>query len=134
MVPTRKLIAGEVAALVFASISSLATAQDSAASAWPSTIVRFEDLRPLTDFDLRVPDLVRKGRVTGPAILRAHVTAEGTVARAALLESCGNPDLDEASIHAMRDMRFKPYTFGGVPLEVTLVVPVHVPTRFGRTD
>lgn len=133
MLPTRKLIIGAVAALGIACLSSVAAAQDPAGSAWPSTIVRFEDLRPLTDFDLRVPGFVRKGRVTGPAILQAHVTAEGTVARAALLESCGNPDLDEASIHAMRDMRFKPYTFGGVPLEVTLVVPVHVPTRFGRT-
>lgn len=120
-------------ALGLVSASCLVSAEESAQPAWPATIVKFEDLSPLTDFQLRVPGLVRKGRVIGPAILRAHITAAGTVARVALLESCGNPDLDEASMHAMRVMQFKPSALGGVPTEVTLVVPVHVPPRYGRS-
>ncbi|WP_180126797.1 TonB family protein [Rhodoferax sp. BLA1] len=108
-------------------------AADSAGPAWPTTVVKFEDLRPLTHFKLQVPGLVAKGRVTGPAILQAHINSEGLVTRTALLASCGNPDLDEASLHAMRVMQFQPYTLDGAPSEVTLVVPIHVPARLGRS-
>ncbi|OOV05429.1 hypothetical protein RF819_00755 [Rhodoferax fermentans] len=119
--------------LSFTSLSCTAAAAESAGPAWPTAVVKFEDLRPLTHFKLQVPGLVAKGRVTGPAILQAHINAEGTVAKTALLASCGNPDLDEASLHAMRVMQFQPYTLDGTPSEVTLVVPIHVPARLGRS-
>lgn len=119
--------------LSFTSLSCTAAAAESAGPAWPTAVVKFEDLRPLTHFKLQVPGLVAKGRVTGPAILQAHINAEGTVAKTALLASCGNPDLDEASLHAMRVMQFQPYTLDGAPSEVTLVVPIHVPARLGRS-
>lgn len=115
------------------SLTPNASAEDKAAEAWPDTVVKFEDLRPLTAFELKVPGILSKGRVTGPAVLKAHITRDGTVSRVVLLESCGNPDLDESSIHALRVMRFKPVTFGGVPIEVTLALPVHVPAKFGRS-
>jgi len=101
---------------------------------WPSTVVKIEELRALTPFKLRVPALVAKGKVRGPATLRVHIASDGSVARIALLASCGNSDLDEASIHAMRETRFSPYIVGDGPIEVTLLVPVYVPKRFGRTD
>ncbi|WP_430962579.1 energy transducer TonB [Rhodoferax potami] len=82
---------------------------------------------------MRVPGVVTKGSVTGPAILRVHISAEGTVLRTVLMESCGNTDLDEASLHAMRVMRFSPYTVDGVPVDVTLAVPMHIPKRLGRS-
>ncbi len=133
MSPLRGLLLGMACALLVAGIPCTVTAEESTGSVWPTFVVKIEDLRPLTAFELRTPGLVTKGRVTGPAILQVHVSAEGTVARAALLESCGNSDLDEASIRAMRLMRFKPYTFGEAPIDVTLVVPVHVPARLGRS-
>lgn len=120
-------------AVGLASASCVVQADEPAGLAWPTTVVRFEDLTAVTDFSLRVPGVVAKGRITGPAILRAHVTTAGEVAKVDLLQSCGNPDLDEASMHAMRVMRFKPRTFGGVPIEVTLVAPIHVPVRHGRS-
>ncbi|MBT3068315.1 energy transducer TonB [Rhodoferax sp. U11-2br] len=120
-------------ALSLTGLSCPAAAAESAGPAWPTAVVKFEDLRPLTHFKLQVPGLVAKGRVTGPAILQAHINAEGTVAKTALLASCGNPDLDEASLHAMRAMQFQPYTLDGAPIEVTLVVPIHVPARLGRS-
>ena len=129
----RKVIVSTVIALTFTGHACRVSAEDATGLAWPADIVKFEDLHPLTTFHLRVPALRVKGRVIGPAILRVHITTEGTVARAVLLETSGNPDLDEASLHAMRAMRFKPYTFGGVPTEVTLVAPVHVPVQLGRT-
>ena len=54
--------------------------------------------------------------------------------RVALLETSGNGDLDEAAIHVLREMTFKPCTVAGAPAAVSLVIPVHVPKRFGRTD
>jgi TonB family protein len=126
--------ASYVAALMMlCSLASSAADADDASSAWPETVVKIEDLRPLTPFELKIPGVVSKGRVTGPSILKAHVTREGTVSRVILLESCGNPDLDESSIRALRAMRFKPLTFGGTPVEATLALPVHVPARFGRS-
>lgn len=119
--------------LTLCAFSHVAAAADEATMAWPETVVKIEELRSLTVFRLDVPGVVSKGRVVGPAVLKAHITREGTVARVVLLESCGNSDLDESSIHALRAMRFKPYTFGGVPTEVTLALPVHVPASWGRS-
>ena len=108
-------------------------ARDSEAANWPETIVVFENLRPVTPFKLHIPGIVAKGHVNGPTVLRAHITAEGTVSKVGLMESCENPDLDEAAIHAMRVMKFRPYTFGGTPIAVTLVLPVHIPKNLGRS-
>ena len=133
MFPVKKLFISAIVGLNFAGVVLCANAEESTGSVWPTTVVKFEDLHPISDFKLFVPGLVAEGRVTGPTILRAHITTEGTVAKTVLLESCGNSELDEASMHAMRVMRFKPYTFGSVPIEVSLVAPIHVPARFGRS-
>lgn len=133
MLGSRRLILRLAALAGLGVLTPAAKAGDSKPDAsWPETLVKFEDLRPLTAFELVVPGVVATGRVTGPAVLKVHLSAEGGVVRIALLESCGNPDLDEAAIHAMRVMRFKPYTFGGTATAVTLLVPVHVPVRLGR--
>jgi TonB family protein len=129
----RTVLKAAATTLVAGFLGVNAASAETAVSGWPETVVALEELRPLTPFELRVAGLVTKGRVLGPATLRVHVNAAGTVARAVLLESCGNADLDEAALLAMRRMRFKPYTYGGNPTEVTLVVPVHVPKRLGRS-
>jgi len=129
----RKRLLSLATVLSLASVSCPLTTAESTGADWPIAVVKLEDLRPLTHFKLQVPGLVTKGRVTGPAILQAHINTEGLVARTALLASCGKPDLDEASLHAMRVMQFQPYTLDGVPTEVTLVVPIHVPARLGRS-
>lgn len=133
MSPSRKLLLSLATVLSLAGVSCPVTAAETAGADWPTAVVKFEDLRPVTHFKLQVPGLVSQGRVTGPAILQAHINAEGAVARTVLLASCGNPDLDEASLHAMRVMQFQPYILDGTPSEVTLVVPIHVPARLGRS-
>lgn len=100
---------------------------------WPNKVVTMEELRPLTSFSMKVPGVVAKGRVRGPSVLRVHVDSAGKVARIALLESCGNGELDESAMHAMRGMKFAQYTVGQVPTEVSLVVPIHVPKNLGRS-
>lgn len=102
--------------------------------AWPEKVVAFKDLQPLSQFQLRVPHLVSKGKVEGPSVVKTHVDAQGAVQRVVLLESCGNGEIDEAAIRAMRDMRFQPYAPAGVPIAVTLVLPIHVPKRLGRKE
>jgi len=105
-----------------------------AAEEWPQKLVNFEELRATTKFRLFVPEIVVKGRVSGPSIIKAHVAANGSVVRTALISSCGNPDLDEASLHGMREMRFEPYTVNEEPTDVSLVVPIHIPKNWGRRD
>jgi TonB family protein len=109
-----------------------AAANENSRESWPETVVKIEDLKSRTAFQLRVPSIVVKGRITGPAILRAHVSEQGEITKATLLESCGNADMDEASLHALRATKFEPYRVNGVPAAVTLVLPVHLPAKFGR--
>jgi len=126
------LIAATV--LLFTWNLGISAASEPMTSDWPAKIVAVESLRPITQYRIKVAGIVTKGPIVGPATLRAHVDTEGIVVRTVLLSSCGNPDLDEAALHAMRNMRFKPYAINGVPTEVTLIVPVHIPKRIGRTD
>lgn len=102
--------------------------------AWPDTVVRVEELRALKPFLLRVPRVPVKGEVAGPAVVKAHIDETGHVARVALLDTSGNPSVDEAAMRSVRDMRFQPYTVGGQPTPATLVLPVHVPKQYGRSD
>lgn len=126
-------IARNVGIACLVGVQCFAGAVESSTADWPSTVVRLEDLRPLTPFSLRVPSIVVKGKVEGPSILRVRINVEGDVTQTTLLESCGNSDLDIASMNGMRDMRFKPYISGGAPKDVTLVVPIHVPKQHGRS-
>jgi TonB family protein len=98
-----------------------------AQSGWPERHVRIEDMKPLTRMKIAVPVVRQLGEVKGPVILRAHVDATGAVRRVALLESCGSTAHDEAALHAMRAMRFAPKVEDGEAVEVTLVVPLHLP-------
>ncbi|MDZ5456087.1 energy transducer TonB [Azohydromonas lata] len=121
---------------IFIAISLLVFAAPfccAANESWPSTVVKIEDLRTTSEFEIRIPAIVVKGKVTGPAIIRAHVATDGAVVRTALLSSCGNADLDEASLRAIRAMRFDPYLVNGEPTDVSLVLPVHIPKNFGRS-
>ena len=122
-----------VATALTAVLVSVASATEKLSSDWPETVVTIAQLRPLAAFRLEVPAFVARGAVRGPASLRAHVDAAGRVVKVDLLESCGNPDLDTAAIQAMRAMAFAPYTAENGATDVSLVVPVHVPKRFGRS-
>lgn len=113
--------------IVFVAVLSTAAAAVSAEYAWPEQVARIEDMVLLTPMRFSVPSLRAKGDVRGPAVLRVHVDKEGQVLRVALLESCGSPAHDEAAIYAMREMRFRPKQFNGEAVDVTLVVPLHLP-------
>lgn len=120
-----------LAALFALGVCGTSSAADEAP--WPDTVVTFEQLKARTGLVLKVPGLVTRRGVRGPAVLRAHLDSRGEVVKMALLESCGNPDLDESAMQALRVMKFEPFTLDGIPAEVTLVVPVHIPKRLGRS-
>lgn len=94
---------------------------------WPERLVKIEELRPLTHLQIAVPKVRAAGDVTRPAVLKAHVDREGAVRRVMLLQTCGSPAHDEASLHAMRKMKFAPPLIDGQPADVSLVVPLHLP-------
>jgi hypothetical protein len=85
----RTMLSGLATTLVAGFLGfSAAAAAETAVSGWPETVVALEELRPFTPFELRFSGVVTKGRVLGPATLRVHVSAAGTVAKA-VLRQCG---------------------------------------------
>lgn len=94
---------------------------------WPAQVVRIEEMKPLVPMVISVPRMRTKGDIRGPVVLRAHVDPQGQVQRVALMESCGSPAHDEAALLSMRSARFAPKVIDGVPVDVTLVVPLHLP-------
>ena len=101
---------------------------------WPEKVVALEELQTLTPFRLKVRRVISKGPVKGPSVVKAHIDEAGAVQRVALVTSCGNGEIDEAAILALRDMRFQPYLGSAVPTAVTLLLPVHIPKAWGRKD
>lgn len=110
-------------ALLSFTMCSLASAQ----YAWPVSVVSIEEMKMLSPFTISVPRSRPKGEVMGPSVVRAHIDIEGRVRHVALLESCGSPAHDEAAMLAIRNVTFRPKQIGGVPAEVSLVVPLHLP-------
>ena len=121
-----------IAVLLALCVSFSASASDLKNSDWPSINVKIEELTRRNNFVLEVPGIVVKGKVSGPTILRVHIDATGTPIRTQLVDTCGSHDLDIAAMDAMRKMRFEPSTSDGQPVPVTLIVPIHIPKKFGR--
>lgn len=94
---------------------------------WPEQVVRIEDMQPRTPMRISVPGGRSTGEVRGPVVIRVHVDQEGMVRKVLLITGCGSPAHDEAALHAMRALRFRPYLVDGNPTDVTLVVPLHLP-------
>jgi len=123
-----------LSAAILSVVLLFSLAAEASTEDWPPKVVKFEELRATKKFRLFVPEIVVKGRVSGPSIIKAHIAIDGSVARTALISSCGNPGLDEASLHAIREMQFEPYIENDEPTDVSLVVPIHIPKNWGRRD
>lgn len=111
--------------ILLASLSIAAAAH--AAHDWPARVVPIEEMKMITPMVVEVPKVRTKGKVRGPVVLRVHVDKAGVVQHSLLLESSGSPAHDEAAMHSMRAVRFVPKLIDGVPEDVTLVVPLHLP-------
>ena len=74
------------------------------------------------------PAYVDRSGVSSVTLL-VHVNAQGRPVRWKVEESSGNPRLDEAAMHTMREARFAPHIVDGIAREVTVVAKLHYPFK-----
>ena len=117
--------------LIFSLLLCICSLPLAATGAWPEQVVRIEEMEMLTPISLSVPKRRPRGEVRAPVAVRVHVNSRGAVERVALIESCGSAAHDEAALRAMQDVKFQPYMVDQRPIDVTLVVTLHLPlTKF----
>lgn len=114
--------------LLLIAMLPLAGAATGADEPWPERVARVEDMPTLPPYvTIEVPGSRPRGEISRPVVLRLHVDAQGVVRRAVLLEGSGSPGHDLATLQALRRQRFQPYLVDGEPVDVTLVLPIHLP-------
>lgn len=99
---------------------------------WPEIVVGVELMRPIQPLTLQVPRSRPRGELRGPVVLKVHVDSAGLVQRAILFESSGSPGHDEAAVLAVRAAQFMPLVRDGRPVDVTLILPMHLPMPRNR--
>jgi protein TonB len=70
------------------------------------------------------PTASAKVHEEGRVVVRVLVDVDGRPVQVSLHASSGHPALDDAALSAVRDARFRPYTRGGTPERVWVVVPI----------
>jgi TonB family protein len=100
---------------------------------WPEKVVSIKEVRPVEPFKIDIKSGITKGKISGPVVVLLHINNKGEVAKAKLFKTCGNTDLDESALHAARHTKFSPYQEGGIPSEVTLILPINIPKKYGRS-
>lgn len=87
---------------------------------------RFISVKPLKTERPLYPRMAREQGWQGKVVLRAHITAEGTVKHAAVQESSGFPVLDDSALQAVKTWSFEPAKNG----EFLVASIVALPIRF----
>lgn len=72
----------------------------------------------------RYPSRARRRNLQGTVILEVTVSPEGRVQQLGVKESCGHRILDKAAIASVREWLFEPGRRNGVPVSMTVNVPV----------
>jgi TonB family protein len=70
----------------------------------------------------------RKYRIQGDLLLRAVIDKNGDVSRVCIIQALG-AGLDDSAVGAVRQWKYRPYTFNGEPIEVTTAVKVQFSMR-----
>lgn len=70
------------------------------------------------------PEVARRRGYEGTVRLKVEVLASGKVGSIIVQESSGYETLDRSALKTVRDWRFIPARFGGIPLKSTVIVPV----------
>jgi protein TonB len=73
----------------------------------------------------RYPDIARRNKWQGRAMVRAEVDERGRVESVLLVSSTGYSVLDQAAVSAVRTWRFRPGSLNGAPIRSTVEVPVN---------
>lgn len=70
------------------------------------------------------PARSRRNNEQGVATIRVLIDVTGRPSRVSLESSSGHPALDESALSAVRAAQFRPYSEGGVPQPVWVLVPI----------
>ncbi len=85
---------------------------------------RFTNVKPLKTERPLYPRIAREQGWQGKVVLRARITAEGTVENATVQESSGFPVLDESAVQAVKTWSFKPAKNGEFAVASTVALPI----------
>jgi protein TonB len=69
------------------------------------------------------PEAARKAGIEGRSVVRIVVGTDGTVTEGDIRESAGNEDLDDASLEAALQWKFRPAERDGEPVEMEISIP-----------
>jgi protein TonB len=70
------------------------------------------------------PEFARRRGYEGTVRLKVEVLASGRVGRIWVKESSGYEILDRSALKTIKDWRFIPARFGGIPVKSTVIIPV----------
>lgn len=71
------------------------------------------------------PERARRAGETGRVMLRVMIDATGRPAQVSVDTSSGHAALDEAALSALRAAQFRPYSEGGLPQAVWVLIPIN---------
>ncbi len=118
---TAFLVVVAVAALVFLSSPSTATAQDKKQEIdqLPTPVGGIQAIAKV----LKYPEAARRDSVQGTVFVEATVAKDGTVKKAVAQKGV-REDLDKAAIEAIRSVKFTPGMHKGEPVEAIVTIPI----------
>jgi protein TonB len=70
------------------------------------------------------PEFARRRGYEGTVRLKVEVLASGAIGRIWVNESSGYEVLDRSALKTVKDWRFIPARFGGIPVKSTVIIPV----------
>jgi len=85
---------------------------------------RFTNVKPMKTERPLYPRMAREQGWQGKVVVRAHITAEGSVKQATIQESSGFPVLDESAIQAVKIWSFEPAKNGEFAVACTVALPI----------
>ncbi|HYS16765.1 MAG TPA: energy transducer TonB [Candidatus Binatia bacterium] len=82
--------------------------------------------RPQGGYQVRptYPSTARRLGIQGTTLLKVYVLIDGRIGEIVVQESAGHPDLDQASVDAVRRWRFEPARRGNDPVAMWVLLPV----------
>jgi len=70
------------------------------------------------------PELARSAGIEGEVVLKVVVGKDGKVVDVSIIRSNVTPSMEKAAIEAAKNLLFRPAMQGGVPLQVSVEVPI----------
>lgn len=115
----------------------LAAALPSAAAedGYPATVATIEQMRMVKPMAISFPrTTTMKSKEMRTVVIVSHVDKEGRVVKSKIQQPSGAHHVDEAALLGMRSARFQPYSPDGEPVEVSVVIPMHLNRDDVRRD